>query len=216
MKQIAITLCTAVLLAACGSQEQKADEPKIASATSETKEETKAWIPVDSATLEKAWMENMTLGEPHKMLAKSTGEWNCEMTMWMAPDAPPMTTKMTSSNKMILGGRYQVSNFKGNLMGQPFEGVSTTGYDNTKKVYTNTWIENMGTSMMSMEGTWNDASKAISFKGKTICAGNGQEMDVRETYQIIDDNTHILTMYGPDMQTGKEYKNMEIKLTRKQ
>ena len=100
-------------------------------------------------------------------------------------------------------------------MGQPFEGISTTGYDNAKKVFTNTWIDNMGTGIMTMEGTWNDASKAISFKGKMICPANGLECDVRETYQIIDNDTHILSMYGPDMKTGKEYKNMEIKFVRR-
>ena len=59
------------------------------------------------------------------------------------------------------------------------------------------------------------ASKAISFKGKMVCPANGKECDVRETYQIIDNDTHLLTMYGPDMKTGKEYKNMEIKFVRK-
>ena len=215
MKQLAITFCTAILLTACGSQEQKADEPKIASATSESKEEPKAWIPVDSATAEKAWMEYMAVGEQHKMLAKSDGVWDGEMTMWFGADAPPVKSKTTGTNKMIMGGRYQVSTFKGDFMGQPFEGVSTTGYDNAKKVFTNTWIDNMGTGIMTMEGTWNDASKAISFKGKTMCAANGQEADMRETYQIIDNDTHLLTMYGPDMKTGKEYKNMEIKFVRR-
>ena len=220
MKKVAITFCTAMLFVACGSNEQKADEPKIASATSETKEEPKeepkAWIPVDSATAEKAWMDYMTPGEPHKLLAKANGAWDCETTMWFAADGPPMKTKMSGNNKMIYGGRYQVSTFKGDFMGQPFEGTSTTGYDNAKKVYTNTWLDNMGTGIMTMEGTWNEASKAISFKGRMTCAANGLETDVRETYQIIDDNTHLLTMYGPDMKTGKEYKNMEIKLTRRQ
>jgi hypothetical protein len=32
---------------------------------------------------------------------------------------------------------------------------------------------------------------------------------------MVDDNTQVMEMYGPDMKTGKEYKNMEIKFTRK-
>jgi hypothetical protein len=214
MKRIAITFCATAFLFACNS-EQKVDEPKVASATSEPKDQTKGWEPVDSATAEKAWMEYMTPGESHKLLAKATGEWNGEMIMWMAPDASPMTSKITGVNKMIMGDRYQVSNYKGNFMGMPFEGTSTTAYDNAKKVFVNTWIDNMGTGIMTMEGTWNEASKAISFKGKMICPANGKECDVRETYQIIDNDTHLLSMYGPDMKTGKEYKNMEIKFTRK-
>lgn len=34
---------------------------------------------------------------------------------------------------MIFGGRYQLSNYKGNFMGMPFEGMSIMGYDNAKK-----------------------------------------------------------------------------------
>ena len=33
-----------------------------------------------------------------------------------------------------MGGRYQQSTFKGDFGGMPFEGTSTTGYDNAKKV----------------------------------------------------------------------------------
>ena len=32
---------------------------------------------------------------------------------------------------------------------------------------------------------------------------------------IVDDITHIMEMYGPDVKTGKQYKSMQIKFTRK-
>ena len=218
MKRITIAFCTAVFLFACNSEEKK-DEPKkdeTTSSTSTSSSEAKKdeWVPVDSAAMMKAWEENMKVGPQHQMLAKSDGTWNAETTMWMAPDAPPTTSKATSVNKMILGGRYQQSTFKGDFMGQPFEGVSTTGYDNTKKVYTSHWMDNMGTTPMEMEGTWDEATKSINFKGTMLCGANGKEMQMREVYKIIDDNTHVMEMYGPDMQTGKEYKHMEIKFTR--
>ena len=37
----------------------------------------------------KAWMAYMTPGEMHQMLAKDDGEWNAEITLWMAPGEPP-------------------------------------------------------------------------------------------------------------------------------
>ena len=215
MKLLATAFCAAAFLFACNSQDQAADEPKVASATSKEKTTSEAWVPVDSATAEKAWMEYMTPGESHKMLAKADGQWTGEMKMWFAPNTPAATSTTTGTNKMIMGGRYQVSTYKGDFMGMPFEGISTTGYDNAKKVFINTWMDNMGTGIMNMEGTWDEATKSINFKGKMICPANGKECDVRETYKIVDDNTHVMEMYGPDMQTGKEYKNMEIKFTRK-
>ena len=219
MKRITITFCSAVLLFACNSEEKtaenKAEDTKVASSTSDSKAKADEWVPVDSATMMKGWMENMTPGPQHAMLAKSEGTWDAETIMWMEPGAPPMTSKGTAVNKMILGGRYLQFNFKGQMMGQPFEGTGTTGYDNTKKVFTNTWIDNMGTTPMMMEGTWDDATKTITSKGKMVCSANGKEIEMKEVFKIVDDNTQVMEMYGPDMKTGKEYKTMEIKYTRK-
>lgn len=220
MKRIAITFCAAAFLVSCNSDDKKAadnklEEVKVASASTENKTTNEAWVPVDSAAAEKAWMEYMTPGEPHKMMAAADGQWTGEITMWMKDGGQPMNSTATATNKMVMGGRYQVSTHKGSFMGQPFEGMSTLAYDNAKKKYISTWIDNMGTGMMTLEGDWDAAAKAITFKGKMVCPANGKECDVRETYQIIDNDTHLMTMYGPDMQTGKEYKNMEIKFTRK-
>ena len=68
--------------------------------------------------------------------------------------------------------------------------------------------------MINMEGNRDDATKTINFKGKMICMANGKECEVKEVYKMADDNNHVMEMYGPDMQTGKEYKSMEIKFTR--
>ncbi len=74
----------------------------------------------------------------------------------------------------------------------------------------------MGSGMMVMEGPWDEASKTMTLKGKVVDpgAGNGKEMEIRETFKIIDNNTQMMEMFtaGPD---GKEFKMMEIKYTRK-
>ena len=218
MKQTILALCTAFFLFSCNDAgtTSKTDETKMDSGTTttESKAKTDDWIPVDSATAMKTMMEVGTPGEQHAMLAKADGKWTAETTMWMSPDAPPMTAKSSAVNKMIFGGRYQQSTFKGDFMGMPFEGTSTTGYDKAKKVYFTTWMDNMSTGIMNMEGTWDEASKSINFSGKMICPANGKECNMREVYKIVDDNTHVMEMYGPDMKTGKEYKSMEIKFVR--
>ena len=214
MKRFTITFCVAALLFACNSNDTtKTDDAKVASSSDSAKNEE--WVPVDSAAMMKSMMEQGTPGPQHAMLAKSDGSWDAETTMWMAPDAPPQKGKGTSVNKMIKGGRFQQISFTGNFMGQPYEGSGINGYDNAKKVYTSTWYDNMNTSIMNMEGTWDEASKAITFKGKSVCMANGKEVEMKEVFKIIDDNTQIMEMYGPDMKTGKQYKSIEIKFTRK-
>jgi len=149
----------------------------------------------------------------HKMIAKWDGEWTSNMSTWMQPGAPP--TKSTGSviNKMILGGRYQESKFKGDFMGMPFEGVGLLGYDNIKKSFNSTWADNMGSAIMYMDAKWDDNSKSISFTGKTVDPMSGKEIAIRETFKIIDDNTQLMGMFVTN--DGKEFKSMEIKFTRK-
>jgi len=116
---------------------------------------------------------------------------------------------------MILGGRFQQSEHSGCFGGMPFEGLSLVGYDNTKKVFVSTWMDNMGTMVMHLEGPWNPATKTISLSGLCTSPLDGKQVKMREVFTYVDDNTQRMTMYGPDM-TGKEFKTMEIVFKRKQ
>ena len=158
-------------------------------------------------------MEYATPGNNHKMLAKMEGTWSANITFWMQPGAPPMTTTATAVNEMILGGRYLQSKNTGMMMGQPFEGIGVTGYDNAKKVYVATWIDNFGTGIMTMTGNWDDASKAIVFTGSEVDPASGKDYPIRQVVRNPDDNTQIMEMYAT--MGGKEMKTMEIKYVRK-
>jgi hypothetical protein len=160
-----------------------------------------------------AMMAYATPGDIHKMLAKSAGSWTETVTMWMEPGASPMGGSATAVNEMILGGRYLQSKNTGMFMGQPFEGIGVTAYDNAKKAFVNTWIDNMGTGIMTMTGVWDDAAKCINFSGTMVDPASGKDIAVKEVWRFLDDNTQVLEMYSST--GGKEFKNMEIKYTRK-
>ena len=161
----------------------------------------------------KKWMEYMTPSDVHKMMAKSDGQWNEDVQMWMDPNAPAQSTKMSCVNKMILGGRYQESTHTGEFGGMPFEGHSITGWDNLRKLVFATWIDNMGTGITYMEGAWNEATQSIEMKGKMTDPMSGGVTDIREVLKFVDENTQVMQQYV--VKDGKEYKTMEIKLTRK-
>jgi len=190
MKRITLTICTVLVTVLCSN------------------------LSAQSEAEMKAWMEYMTPGDIHKMLAKSDGEWNEDISMWMAPGAPVQKSTSTCINKMILGGRYQSSTHTGSFNGMPFEGISTVAFDNAKKTFTTTWIDNMGTGIMVMEGKWDDKTKTLNTKGKQTDPMTGKDMIVRETFQIIDDDTQKMEMFMTPA-GGKEYKSMEMILTRK-
>lgn len=218
MKKSILSIAALILMtAACKKAEETpaADTTMAADTTAVKTETAEAAKPMDSAAMMKAWEAYATPGEAHKMLAADNGNWEAESTMYMSANDPkPMKTKMTASTKMVMGGRYQESRYSGNMMGQPFEGVSTVAYDNASKKYISTWIDNMGTGVMYMTGDYDATTKTMNMSGECTDPMSGQKKKMRETFAIVDDNTRKMEMFDTDP-SGKEYKSMEIVMTRK-
>ena len=161
----------------------------------------------------KMWMDYMTPGDMHKLLAKSVGEWNGKITMWMAPNTAPISSEGTAVYEMILGGRYLQSKHSGVFNGMPMEGLGLDAYDNAKKTFYSTWIDNFGTGVMQMAGKYDPATKTITYLGTSVDPMTGQDVKVRETIKFVDDNHSEMEMYTID--GDKEFKTMHIDLTRK-
>jgi hypothetical protein len=160
----------------------------------------------------KAWQESMTPGPMHEMLAHKVGEWKAEVTTWMDPSQPPTVSAATTVCESMLGGRYFKSSHKGDMMGMPFEGFELSGYDNIKKKFFSVWMDNMGTGIMTTEGTYDEATKTINLTG-TMMDPMGNDMKVREVVKVIDNDNTMFEMYMEE--SGKpEMKWMEIKYTR--
>ncbi|MBP6334449.1 MAG: DUF1579 domain-containing protein [Bacteroidia bacterium] len=155
-----------------------------------------------------AWEKYMALGEMHATLAKANGDWKVEMSFWMEPGGDPTKSTAKCTNKMILGGRFQESIVTGTVMGMPFEGKGLVGYDNIKKVFMSTWIDNMGTGMMHSEGPYEPKTKSMTLTGKMMDPMSGKEMDFREVFTMHSDAHHQLEMFLTH--EGKEFKSMEI------
>ena len=172
----------------------------------ETKEE--------QAAAQQKWMEYMTPSTSHKMMAKSVGDWTTSMQMWAAPGAEPMKSEGTCKSEMILGGRYMQSKYSGNVMGMPFEGISTDGFDNAKKVYVNTWVDNMGTGIMHAEGKYDEATKTVIYNGTMFDPMQDKDLTYRQTMQMVDDKHMVMEMFNTN-KDGKEYKSLHMDYVKK-
>jgi hypothetical protein len=167
---------------------------------------------MDSAAKMQAWMEFMTPGKPHQMLAAFEGKWKAESTMWMEPGAEPVSSTGEAVHKMIMGGRYKRMSYTSSMNGQAFEGESITAYDNAEKMFFSSWIDNMGTGLMQMQGPWDETSKTWKLSGSYKDPITGQQSTMREVYKIVDDTHHEMQMFATV--DGKEYKTLEMKLTK--
>ena len=166
----------------------------------------------DPEAMQKAWMDYMTPGPIHKMWAESAGEWKFKMKMWMNPAAEPMVSEGTSSNEMILGGRYLKSVRKGSMMGMPFEGWSLMGFDNISMEITAVWYDNGGTGTAIAKGTFDQATNTITLHGSAMDPMSKKEKPSRQTFMFIDKNNQLMEYFM--IKGDKEIKIVEVSYSR--
>jgi len=176
---------------------------------------------------ESEMMNQMTelskLNENHKLLTSLDGTWNYTIKFWMNPDpnAKPQESKGTAVRKSIMGGRYIVMDVTGKMqMPGPdgkmkdvtFKGMGLEGYDNIKKKFVESWVDNMGTGIESAEGTYDPGTKTFTYTAE-IEPVPGMKSTVREAIKIADKDHMSLEWY--ESQGGQEKKTMEINYMRK-
>lgn len=218
MRKITMTFCTAAIIMTACNNNSESDAPETDSLASAVKTEmpadTGAMVMPDSAAMMKAWQDFMTPGDMHKWMATTNGTWEAEVNQWMDPSAPPMTSKATLVQSSALGGRYVIGKFSGSAFGEPMEGISTMGYDNAKKLFVSTWVDNLGSGIVYMTGTYDEKTKTLNLKGVQTDPMTGKDSDIREELTIIDNDSYTMIMYGAGFD-GKEMKFMEGNYKRK-
>lgn len=164
---------------------------------------------------EKAAMEAMakasTPGEAHKKLDALAGKFSVKSKMWMDPSKPPEESTGSTERKWIMGNRYLQENYQGQFMGQPFDGMGISGYDNVTKKYFGSWIDSGSTSMTLSRGTLN--GNTITYKGMMTDPMAGKEVPYTMKMVIKDNDNHMMEMWGPGP-GGKEMKWMELSYAR--
>jgi hypothetical protein len=222
------TLFVAALIALPSFGQSPATSP--AAASSKSVNTGQVAVPAQPATAQpnpaemmKQMMELSKLNENHKLLSSLDGNWDYAIKFWMNPDpnAKPQESKGTATRKSIMGGRYvmmdvtgkmQMPGEDGKMKDITFKGVGMEGYDNVKKKFVGTWVDNMGTGIMMSEGTYDPATKTFTYTGEYE-AIPGMKQKIREVVKIADKDHMSLEWY--ENQGGQEVKTMEISYTRK-
>ena len=167
----------------------------------------------DEKAMMEAWMKAATPGEMHKKLDSMIGTWDAKVSSWQAPGTEPAVSTGTSESSWALGGRFVQENFTGSFMGQPFHGIGYTGYDNVKKQYISSWMDDMGTAMMISTGTV-AGPNSMTFETSMADPMSGKSMPMTEKLTVADNDHHTFEMWAP-APDGKMFKMMEIEYTRR-
>ena len=136
--------------------------------------------------------------------------------MPLARQGPRRVRRMRRVNGMRVRrlNRYVEETVNGSFMGMPFQGIGYTGYDNGKKQYVGTWIDNFGTGVMTSTGTSADNGKTYTFKSTGTDPMTGKDMPTESRVTVTDADHHTMEMWGP-APDGKMFKTMQIEYSRK-
>ena len=161
-----------------------------------------------------AWQKAATPGEAHQRLMQQfAGTWDTKQSMWMDPSAPPSVDTGRAVNTAVFGGRQLRMDFKGAWMGQPFDGLGFSGYDNVKGKYISSWMDSMSTGMFVAEGDYDAASRTYTYRGQMPDPMQpGSSVPIRNVVRVVDRDHHVFEMY--ESRDGKETKTMQIEYTR--
>ena len=174
----------------------------------------------DMQKMMEVMMEMGKVGENHKLLAEMVGNWTYTLKMWMDPAGKPQESKGTATRKAIMDGRYFIAEhsgkFKmpgadGKMKEMNFKGMAIEGYDNAKKKFVSSWIDNMSTMIMNSEGTYDAATKTFTYTAQCEMMP-GKMTKIRELIKVVDKDHHTFEWY--DNSQGPEAKTMEISYTR--
>jgi hypothetical protein len=167
-------------------------------------------------------MELGKLNENHKLLTDSVGTWSYTVKMWMNgdPTSKPDISKGTAIRKAMMDGRYVVMDVTGKMdmpgpdgkvQSMTFKGHGLEGYDNVKKKFVGTWMDNMGTGIMMSEGDYDPATNTFTYNSE-MEPMPGMKTAVREVLKMTDKDHMNFEWY--EKRGGQDVKTMEINYTR--
>ncbi len=153
-------------------------------------------------------------GPEHAIFNEDAGTWDAVVETFMAPGAPPSTSKGVETDTIGCGGLCLITDFKGEMMpGMAFHGHGTSAWDPLKKKYVGAWTDSMSQGVAISEATWDPATRTMTawMEGPDM---SGKIVKMKSVSEYKSPGTRVFTMYGPGPD-GKETMGMRITYTRR-
>jgi hypothetical protein len=153
-------------------------------------------------------------GKQHEALKYFEGTWDTDAKFMTEPGKPMAESKGTERAEMVLGGFWLAYEYKGEMLGSPFTGRGTMGFDQQKRKYVGTWIDSMKSGLFLSEGTADEDGKVFTMMTQGYCDGEGRSITMKQVYEIKDKDTWTLSFLTPNPD-GKEMTTGTIEYRRR-
>jgi len=129
----------------------------------------------------------------HAALMESVGAWDVDCTYFMGP-GEEMKVQAKETVEAV-GAFWTVSLFQSEMMGTPFTGRCTLGYDPNSGKWVGTWIDSMMPHMCVMEGGYDADGKVLSLLSEGLAPGGAGLAPYRSAIEKLDDGKRRFEMF---------------------
>jgi len=148
----------------------------------------------------------------HARLAALSGTWDVEITFWLKPGGPGLTSKGTSTIRTLFNGLFIEEKIEGTLNGQPFTTLAWTGFNTFTHQYEATRIASTNTIRIAESGGYDEKTGQFELKADYPFAG--ETWHQRTVIQATSADAMVAASYLSFGQVA-EWKGVEIKYTRR-
>ncbi len=159
-----------------------------------------------------AWISSAKPVAQHSRLAEMAGRWKVRQRDWRGGDAPWNDTHGTAIWRPLLGGRFMQQELATSLKTHPYHGLGLLGFDRETGKYVGAWMDDFGTSLLPLQGDWDESTKTLTLKGYI-----GPQADPRTQWvmrQTWRDRNHMTVEWWGPTASGTSAKVVQVDYTR--
>lgn len=130
----------------------------------------------------------------HEWLRQFAGDWVVEAECYMNADHTPVSNKGIERIRS-LGGFWLLVEVESDMMGKPFQGIQTLGFDPAKGKFIGTWVDSLTSELWHYEGFLNKEWTELTLNSEGICPQTGALTKVRSVLAYKDMNHKIYSSY---------------------
>ncbi len=130
----------------------------------------------------------------HKLLEEYAGKW--DITVEVSVEGTPIKQTGTATTHMILGGRYQETDFEVDDQSADMRGRQLIAYDNATQEYIYIWLDTYGTGVMILRGKPDTKDpKQFTLNGTMIDPASQKELAISARHFFIDEDHQKTDFY---------------------